>query len=218
MAIAPGVATADPGPGVGMGVGATDPEVTVADAAVDPGGPPIVTAGTTYAGVPTRLSDVGESICTSVLLILLLLVVVLILLGWVCRLLWIWLCMRGDMNVGLGVPATNDDAEGVEATVGEVGSMVRAPKPVVLACVERVSSCVSRFAVSPTMLREDDDVGGLSCKLFFSIVTHYSECQSLSTSVFFSVCHPLPLPMASCCEYGCLNDSSLQTYMKTLLC
>lgn len=71
---------------------------------------------------------------------------------WVCKLLWIWFCMRGDMNMGFGVPATKVDedveAEGVDTTVGEVGSMVNAPNPVVFACEERVSSCARRLAVS----------------------------------------------------------------------
>jgi len=43
--------------------------------------------------------------------------------------------------MGLGVPATtlDEEAEGVETTVGEVGSNVRAPNPVVLAWIVSVS-------------------------------------------------------------------------------
>lgn len=43
--------------------------------------------------------------------------------------------------MGLGVPAMTPDeeAEGVETTVGEVGNNVNAPNPVVLACVVSVS-------------------------------------------------------------------------------
>lgn len=79
------------------------------------------------------------------------------------------------MNVGLGVPAAvapavapavgiPEEPDGVDTTVGDVGSIVKAPNPVVLACVVRVSKCVNRFMVSA---------------------------------------------WASCCVYGCVNDSSI---------
>lgn len=61
------------------------------------------------------------------------------------------------MKVGLGVPATVAEvpaavvADGVETTVGDVGSMVKAPNPVVLACVASMSRCARRFTVSARM-------------------------------------------------------------------
>ena len=56
------------------------------------------------------------------------------------------------MKLGLGVPATAEPtvvvADGVETTVGEVGSTVNAPNPVVLAWLASVSKWAKRFMVS----------------------------------------------------------------------
>lgn len=70
------------------------------------------------------------------------------------------------MKVGLGVPATvaevaativavPEEADGVDTTVGDVGSMVNAPNPVVLACVASMSRCARRFMVSARRTKDE---------------------------------------------------------------
>lgn len=62
--------------------------------------------------------------------------------------------------MGFGVPAITDeeDAEGVETTVGEVGSKVNAPNPVVLAWFVRVSRWINNDAVSAIFMNNDNAI------------------------------------------------------------
>jgi hypothetical protein len=152
------------GPGVVMPVGpGVVPVVVVAPALLLR-----VVVEEEAAGVLTRLKGAGDIIWTSTpvwLLVVIVVVVVLLLFPLVLedetwRLLWIWFCILGERNMGFGVPVITDeeDAEGVETTVGEVGSKVKAPNPVVLAWLVRVSRWINNDAVSAIFMNNDDEI------------------------------------------------------------